>query len=446
MNLIEDLRWRGLVAQSTDEAALLESLKKPITLYIGFDPTAPSLHVGNLVVLLVLRRFQLAGHNPIALVGGATGLVGDPSGRNDERTLNSSEVVEEWVSRIRKQVSAFLDFDAKTNPALVVNNLDWTSPLSAIEFLRDIGKHFSVNQMLAKDSVSSRLEAGGISYTEFSYQVLQAYDYLELFRRNNCTLQLGGSDQWGNIVAGLDLIRRVEQGSAHALTVPLLAKADGTKFGKTAGGSVWLDPEMTSPYAFFQFWLNTEDKDVINFLKVFSFLSHEDIEALDIAHTANPGLREAHRALARELTTLVHGADTTSRVEAAARALFGQGELSELDEKTLAGALAELPRTVISKDAQIPTWVDLLASTGVVDSKSAARRIVKEGGAYLNNVKICATLFYDAARGIVKEGGAYLNNVKISGEDFAPQKSDFLCGKYAILRKGKRDLACVELV
>ncbi|TRZ71675.1 MAG: tyrosine--tRNA ligase [Streptomycetaceae bacterium] len=420
MNLIEDLRWRGLVAQSTDEAALLESMKKPITLYIGFDPTAPSLHVGNLVVLLVLRRFQLAGHNPIALVGGATGLVGDPSGRNDERTLNSSEVVEDWVSRIRNQVAAFLDFDAENNPALVVNNLDWTSPLSAIEFLRDIGKHFSVNQMLAKDSVSSRLEAGGISYTEFSYQVLQSYDYLELFRRNNCTLQLGGSDQWGNIVAGLDLIRRVEQGSAHALTVPLLAKADGTKFGKTAGGSVWLDPEMTSPYAFFQFWLNTEDKDVVNFLKVFSFLSHAEIDALEVGHTANPGLREAHRALARELTTLVHGADTTSRVEAAARALFGQGELSELDEKTLAGALAELPRTVISKDAQIPTWVDLLAATGVVDSKSAARRIVKEGG-------------------------AYLNNVKISGEDFAPQKSDFLCGKYAILRKGKRDLACVEL-
>ena len=420
MNLIEDLRWRGLVAQSTDEAALLESLKKPITLYIGFDPTAPSLHVGNLVVLLVLRRFQLAGHNPIALVGGATGLVGDPSGRNDERTLNSSEVVEDWVSRIRNQVAAFLDFDAENNPALVVNNLDWTSPLSAIEFLRDIGKHFSVNQMLAKDSVSSRLEAGGISYTEFSYQVLQSYDYLELFRRNNCTLQLGGSDQWGNIVAGLDLIRRVEQGSAHALTVPLLAKADGTKFGKTAGGSVWLDPEMTSPYAFFQFWLNTEDKDVVNFLKVFSFLSHAEIDALEVGHTANPGLREAHRALARELTTLVHGANTTSRVEAAARALFGQGELSELDEKTLAGALAELPRTVISKDAQIPTWVDLLAATGVVDSKSAARRIVKEGG-------------------------AYLNNVKISGEDFALQKSDFLCGKYAILRKGKRDLACVEL-
>ena len=421
MNLLEDLRWRGLLAQSTDEAALLESLKKPITLYVGFDPTAPSLHVGNLVVLLVLRRFQLAGHTPIALVGGATGLVGDPSGKNEERTLNSTEIVEGWVSRIRLQVSAFLDFNEDKNKAIVVNNLDWTSPLSAIEFLRDIGKHFSVNQMLSKDSVSARLEAGGISYTEFSYQVLQSYDFLELFRRNNCTLQLGGSDQWGNIVAGLDLIRRVEQGSGHALTVPLLTKADGTKFGKTAGGSVWLDPAMTSPYAFFQYWLNTDDKDVINFLKVFSFKSHEEITALEIAHKENPGLREAHRALARELTALVHSQATTDRVEAAAKALFGQGDLTELDEETLAGALAELPRTTVAKNEAIPTWVDLLAATGVVDSKSAARRIVKEGG-------------------------AYLNNEKISGEDFAPQKSDFLCGKYAVLRKGKRDLAAVELI
>ena len=421
MNLLEDLRWRGLLAQSTDEAALLESLKKPITLYVGFDPTAPSLHVGNLVVLLVLRRFQLAGHTPIALVGGATGLVGDPSGKNEERTLNSTEIVEGWVNRIRTQVSAFLDFSEARNKAIVVNNLDWTSPLSAIEFLRDIGKHFSVNQMLSKDSVSARLEAGGISYTEFSYQVLQSYDFLELFRRNNCTLQLGGSDQWGNIVAGLDLIRRVEQGSGHALTVPLLTKADGTKFGKTAGGSVWLDPTMTSPYAFFQYWLNTDDKDVINFLKVFSFKSHEEITALENAHKENPGLREAHRALARELTALVHSQATTDRVEAAAKALFGQGDLTELDEETLAGALAELPRTTVSKNEAIPTWVDLLAATGVVDSKSAARRIVKEGG-------------------------AYLNNEKISGEDFAPQKSDFLCGKYAVLRKGKRDLAAVELV
>ena len=421
MNLLEDLRWRGLLAQSTDEAALLESLKKPITLYVGFDPTAPSLHVGNLVVLLVLRRFQLAGHTPIALVGGATGLVGDPSGKNEERTLNSTEIVEGWVNRIGTQVSAFLDFSEAKNKAIVVNNLDWTSPLSAIEFLRDIGKHFSVNQMLSKDSVSARLEAGGISYTEFSYQVLQSYDFLELYRRNNCTLQLGGSDQWGNIVAGLDLIRRVEQGSAHALTVPLLTKADGTKFGKTAGGSVWLDPAMTSPYAFFQYWLNTDDKDVINFLKVFSFKSHEEITTLENAHAENPGLREAHRALARELTALVHSQATTDRVEAAAKALFGQGDLTELDEETLAGALAELPRTTVSKNAAIPTWVDLLAATGVVDSKSAARRIVKEGG-------------------------AYLNNEKISGEDFAPQKSDFLCGKYAVLRKGKRDLAAVELI
>ena len=421
MNLLEDLRWRGLLAQSTDEAALLESLKKPITLYVGFDPTAPSLHVGNLVVLLVLRRFQLAGHTPIALVGGATGLVGDPSGRNEERTLNSTEIVEGWVNRIRTQVSAFLDFSEANNKAIVVNNLDWTSPLSAIEFLRDIGKHFSVNQMLSKDSVSARLEAGGISYTEFSYQVLQSYDFLELYRRNNCTLQLGGSDQWGNIVAGLDLIRRVEQGSGHALTVPLLTKADGTKFGKTAGGSVWLDPAMTSPYAFFQYWLNTDDKDVINFLKVFSFKSQEEITALENAHKENPGLREAHRALARELTALVHSQATTDRVEAAAKALFGQGDLTELDEETLAGALAELPRTTVSKNDAIPTWVDLLAATGVVDSKSAARRIVKEGG-------------------------AYLNNEKISGEDFAPQKSDFLCGKYAVLRKGKRDLAAVELI
>jgi tyrosyl-tRNA synthetase len=421
MNLLEDLRWRGLLAQSTDEAALLEALRKPITLYVGFDPTAPSLHVGNLVVLLVLRRFQLAGHTPIALVGGATGLVGDPSGKNEERTLNNTEIVEGWVNRIRTQVSAFLDFNEAKNKAFVVNNLDWTSPLSAIEFLRDIGKHFSVNQMLSKDSVSARLEAGGISYTEFSYQVLQSYDFLELYRRNNCTLQLGGSDQWGNIVAGLDLIRRIEQGSGHALTVPLLTKADGTKFGKTAGGSVWLDPAMTSPYAFFQYWLNTDDKDVINFLKVFSFKSHAEITALENAHKENPGLREAHRALARELTALVHSQATTDRVEAAAKALFGQGDLTELDEETLAGALAELPRTTVAKGDAIPTWVDLLAATGVVDSKSAARRIVKEGG-------------------------AYLNNEKISGEDFAPAKSDFLCGKYAVLRKGKRDLAAVELI
>ena len=419
--LLEDLRWRGLLAQSTDEKELSAALHQPITLYVGFDPTAPSLHVGNLVVLLVLRRFQLAGHNPIALVGGATGLVGDPSGRNEERSLNSEEIVATWVNRIKVQVSKYLDFHAPNNPALVVNNLDWTAPLSAIEFLRDIGKHFSVNQMLAREAVSSRLESGGISYTEFSYQVLQSYDFLELFRRNNCTLQLGGSDQWGNIVAGLDLIRRVESGSGHALTVPLLTKADGTKFGKTAGGTIWLDPEMTSPYAFFQYWLNTDDSDVINFLKVFSFISHEEINILEKSHLENPGARQAHRELARELTSLVHSPDTSQRVESAARALFGQGELTDLDEATLASALAELPRTTIKASEVIPTWVDLLVAAGVVESKSAARRIVKEGG-------------------------AYLNNVKIAGEDFSLQKSDFLCGKYAVLRKGKRDLAAVELI
>jgi tyrosyl-tRNA synthetase len=420
-DLLDDLKWRGLIAQTTDEKALREALKKPITLYIGFDPTAPSIHVGNLVVLFVLRRFQLAGHKPLPLVGGATGLVGDPSGKNEERTLNTTDVVAQWVDRIKKQLSKFMDFDSKTNPAVMVNNLDWTAPMSAIEFLRDIGKHFSVNQMLSKDAVSARLEKDGISYTEFSYQVLQSMDYLELYRRHNCTLQIGGSDQWGNITAGLDLIRRVESGSAHALTVPLLTKADGTKFGKTAGGSVWLDPEMTSPYAFFQYWLNSDDKDVINFLKVFSFKSRAEIEVLEKSHNENPGAREAHRELARELTSLVHSPEIAQRVEDAARALFGQGDLTELDEATLAGALSELPRVQVKSGEEIPTWVDLLAATGVVDSKSAARRIVKEGGAYLNNEKVAA-------------------------EDFRLEKTHFLCGKYAVLRKGKRDLAAVELI
>ncbi len=420
-NLLDDLKWRGLVSQSTDEAALRESMKKPITLYIGFDPTAPSIHVGNLVVLLVLRRFQLAGHNPIPLVGGATGLVGDPSGKNEERSLNTTDTVELWVTRIRKQLEKFLDFETTANPAVMVNNLDWTAPMSAIDFLRDIGKHFSVNQMLAKDAVSSRLNKDGISYTEFSYQVLQSLDFLELYKRYNCTLQLGGSDQWGNITAGLDLIRRVEGGSGHAMTIPLLTKADGTKFGKTAGGAVWLDPEMTSPYAFFQYWLNSDDADVINFTKVFSFKTREEIEALALRHAENPGAREAHRELARELTSLVHSPEIAQRVEVAARALFGQADLAELDEATLASAIAELPRTTVSASEDLPAWTDLLAATGVVDSKSAARRIVKEGG-------------------------AYLNNEKVPSEDFRLEKSHFLCGKYALLRKGKRDIAAVELV
>ncbi len=420
--LLADLEWRGLIAQTTDREELTKDLNaKPVKFYIGFDPTAPSLHVGNLVVILVMRRFQLAGHLPIALVGGATGLVGDPSGRNEERALNDESIVEQWVGNIHLQLERFLDFKSAKNAAVMANNLDWTKPVSALEFLRDIGKHFSVNQMLAKDSVSSRLESGGISYTEFSYQVLQAFDYLELYRRDNCRLQLGGSDQWGNIVAGLDLIRKVESGSAHAFTIPLMAKSDGSKFGKTASGSVWLDAEMTSPYAFFQFWINTDDADVEKYLKVFSFKERSEIERLIETVKVNPGAREAQRELAREITSLVHGADQCAKVEAASLALFGQGDLSALDEKTLVAALSQLPKVSINKGDALPTWVDLLAATGVVDSKSAARRIVKENG-------------------------AYLNNEKITGEDFTPTKADLIHGRFLVLRKGKRDLASVELI
>ena len=419
--LLADLDWRGLIAQTTDRDALTRDLESgPISFYVGFDPTAASLHIGNLAVICTMRRFQLAGHKPIPLVGGATGLVGDPSGRNEERSLNDESVVVDWVNRIRKQLEQFLSFEG-ANSATMANNLDWTAPISALEFLRDIGKHFSVNQMLSKDSVSARLEGGGISYTEFSYQVLQALDYLELYRRQNCTLQMGGSDQWGNIVAGLDLIRKVEGGTGHALTIPLITKSDGNKFGKSVGGSVWLDPEMTSPYAFFQFWIGVEDADVEKLLKVFSFKSREEIEVLLVSLKENPGAREAHRALARELTSLVHGEHNAQQSEAAAKALFGQGELSELDEATLQSALSQLPRAEIKKEEIIPSWVDLLVATGVVDSKSAARRIVKEGG-------------------------AYLNNEKISGEDFVPSIASALYGRFLILRKGKRDQAAIELI
>ena len=418
--LLDDLTWRGSIAQSTDRAELEKYLSNPgASLYLGFDPTAPSLHIGNLVALTLLRRFQLAGYKPIALVGGATGLVGDPSGRSAERSLNEADLVADWVDRIRKQLEGFLDFTGK-NAAIMANNLDWTAPVSAIEFLRDIGKHFSVNQMLAKDSVASRLESGGISYTEFSYQVMQAFDYLELFRRHNCALQIGGSDQWGNIVAGVDLIRRVEAKSAHALTIPLLAKADGTKFGKTAEGAIWLDPTMTSAYALFQFFLNSDDRDVEQLLKTFSFKSRGELEALFESLKTNPGAREAHRELAREVTTLLHGADQAQKVEVAAKALFGQGEIRDLDIETLKSALAELPKTRIKRGKEIPSWVDLITSSGVVDSKSAARRVIKEGG-------------------------AYLNNEKITGEDFTPKSSDLLHGQFLLLRKGKRDLVAVEI-
>ena len=419
--LLADLQWRKSIAQTTDRSELASYLDGGSrSVYLGVDPTAPSMHLGNLVALTVLRRFQLAGHKPIALVGGATGLVGDPSGRNSERTLNDVEIVEKWVGKIRAQLEGFLDFSG-SNAAVMANNLDWTAPVSALQFLRDIGKHFSVNQMLARESVSARLEAGGISYTEFSYQVLQAFDFLELYRRNDCALQIGGSDQWCNIVAGVDLIRRVESKTAHALTIPLMEKSDGTKFGKTASGAIWLDPEMTSPYAFFQFFLNSDDRDVENLLRSFSFKSHEELEALFDSLKTNPGAREAHRALAREVTSLIHGESQTHKVENAAKALFGQSEIRELDLETLASALGELPRATIAKGAPIPTWVDLIVASGVVDSKSAARRVIKEGG-------------------------AYINNEKIAGEDFAPSLEHLLHGRFIVLRKGKRDLAAVEVV
>jgi tyrosyl-tRNA synthetase len=418
-DILDDLAWRGLIAQSTDIDALRAAMAEgPITVYCGFDPTAPSLHVGNLVPLLALTRLQRAGHRVVGLVGGATGLIGDPSGRSTERSLNSSDVVAEWVERIRVQVEKFIDFsDEKTG--ILVSNLDWTEGMSAIDFLRDVGKHFPVNRMLARESVSARLGGDGLSYTEFSYQILQANDYLELNRRHGCTLQIGGSDQWGNITAGTDLIRRVTGNHVHALTVPLITKADGTKFGKTAGGAVWLNPEMTSPYAFYQFWLNADDRDVVKFLKIYSFRSREEIEELEKASSERPAARAAQRALAQEFTTLLHGAEECDAVIAASAALFGQGSLEDLPARTLGEALAEVPR------AEVPglgaSIVDLLAESGLVNSKSEARRAVKEGG-------------------------AYLNNVKVTDETYVPSTDDLLHGRFLVLRRGKRSVGGVEIV
>lgn len=418
-DILDELEWRDVIAQTTDIDALRKALADgPITVYAGFDPTAPSLHVGNLATLLILTRFQRAGHRPIGLVGGATGLIGDPSGRSTERALNSSDIVAEWVSRIRVQVEKFLTFEEGPTGATLVSNLDWTAELSAIDFLRDIGKHFPVNRMLARESVSARLAGEGLSYTEFSYQILQANDYLELYRRHGCTLQLGGSDQWGNITAGVDLIRRVESAHVHALTGKLITKADGTKFGKTAGGAVWLDPALTSPYAFYQYWLNADDRDVVRFLKVFTFRTREEIEELEKAVAERPAARAAQRALAEDLTTLVHGADELARVIAASRALFGQGSLAELDARTLESALAEVPKAVVP--ALGASYVDLLAQSGLVESKSAARRAVKEGG-------------------------AYLNNTKITDEEYVPSAEDLLHGRFLVLRRGKKTVGGIEV-
>ncbi|GAA4831124.1 tyrosine--tRNA ligase [Actinomycetospora corticicola] len=419
-HILDDLAWRGLIAQSTDLDALRRDLDTgTVTLYSGIDPTAPSAHIGHLLQWLTLARFQRAGHRPIALVGGATGLIGDPK-PTSERTLNDRDVVAGWVDKIGAQLTPFLDFDGP-NAALLVNNLDWTEGMSALDFLRDLGKHFRVGRMLAKEAVSRRMESDeGISYAEFSYQILQSYDFLELYRRYGCTMQTGGSDQWGNLTAGIDLIHRVEGRSAHALGTPLITKADGSKFGKTESGTVWLDPTLTSPYAFYQFWINAEDAKVGEYLRAFTWLSHEEIEELERLTVEKPQARAAQRALAEAVTALVHGADEVGRVQAASQALFGRGELRELDAATLAAALAEVPSTTVPRGDD-PTIVDLLVGTGLAAGRGAARRTVAEGG-------------------------AYVNNVKVEAEDWTPAESDLLHGRWLVVRRGKRTTAGVELV
>jgi tyrosyl-tRNA synthetase len=420
--VLDDLVWRGLVADSTDLDALRSAAAAaPLTLYCGFDPTAPSLHMGNLLQILTVRRFQLAGHRPLALVGGATGLIGDPK-ETGERTLNEVDVVHAWVDRIRGQLERFLEFDGVPNAAVMVNNYDWTRGLSTLEFLRDVGKHFSVNRMLDREAVAARLAGAGISYTEFSYQLLQSYDYLQLFRQHGCTLQTGGSDQWGNIVAGVDLVRRVEGARVHALTTPLVTKTDGTKFGKTESGTVWLDPALTSPYAFFQFWVNTDDALAGPLLRMFSFRTHAEIEALEKSLHQRPQAREAQRALAEELTDLVHGAEERARVDAAARALFGQGDVSDLDAATLDAALTQAPHAVVSReewDAGL-TVVEALSRCGLVASKGAARRAIAEGG-------------------------ASVSNIRVSDEAAVLGESDLLQGRWILLRRGRRHIGGIRV-
>ncbi|MDE3724341.1 tyrosine--tRNA ligase [Nocardiopsis sp. N85] len=429
-DIIDELQWRGLIAQTTDLDVLRKAIADgPITLYCGFDPTAGSLHVGHLTQILTLARFQQAGHRPIALVGGGTGLIGDPK-PSAERRLNSTETVLGWVESLRGQLSAFLRFtpqdeNPRPNDAILADNAEWLSGINSIEFLRDVGKHFSVNQMLARETVKSRLDGEGMSYTEFSYVLLQSYDFVQLYRRFGCTLQTGGSDQWGNITAGLDLVRRMDgnepHGQAHALTTNLLTKADGTKFGKTETGTVWLDPESTSPYAFYQFWFNADDRDVIRYLKVFSFRSRSEIEDLERQTEERPQARAAQRALAEELTTLVHGADECRKVIDASLALFGRAELSELDGRTLEAALSEVPKTEVAGPvAELPTVADLFARSGLTPSKSAARRAIQEGG-------------------------AYVNNVKVTDVEARLTEADVLQGRFVVLRKGKRNIGGVVL-
>ncbi|MVA77035.1 tyrosine--tRNA ligase [Auraticoccus sp. F435] len=414
-NVLDELMWRGLVAQSTDEEALRAHLDEgPVTFYVGFDPTAPSIHMGNLVQLVVARHLQRAGHHPLILVGGSTGLIGDPK-QTAERTLNEPEVVAGWVERIQAQVGRFLRLDGEGG-ARLVNNLDWTASLSTLEFLRDVGKHFPVNRMLARDVVRNRLESG-ISYTEFSYVLLQSLDYRELFRRHGCTLQYGGSDQWGNITAGVELIRRSEGARVHALATPLLTKADGTKFGKTESGTVWLDPEMTSPYAFHQFFLNAEDAKVVEYLKVFSDRSRQEIDELARLTEAEPHRRAAQKALADDVTDLVHGTGAREEAVAAAGALFGRTELDDLSQDALAAAVQEVGAVPVGPE--LPGVAEAMELAGIVPSRSAARRAISEGG-------------------------AYVNNRKVTDPEARLGEQDLLHGRWVVLRRGRRTVGALS--
>ena len=412
--LLDELEWRGLLQDSTDPDELRKHLAGPITFYVGFDPTAASLHVGHLMQVVTARRLQLAGHRPLLLVGGATGQIGDPK-EAGERVLNPPEVVAEWVERIRRQLAPFVSYRGE-NAAVLVNNLDWTGEMSAVEFLRDVGKHFPVNRMLAREVVRARLESG-MSFTEFSYQLLQGNDFFELHRRHGCTLQFGGSDQWGNITAGVDYVRRRGAGPVHAFTTPLVTKADGTKFGKTEGGAVWLDPTLTSPYAFYQFWVNADDKDVNRYLRYFSFRPREELEELEKATAERPAARQAQRALATELTELVHGAEAMSQVVEASQALFGRGSLASLDPSTLAAALTEAGLTRLTGD--LPPVVALLRESGLVSSANEARRTIAEGG-------------------------AYVNNERVTDPEAVVSEADLLHGRFLVLRRGKRTIAGIE--
>ena len=420
-DILDELSWRGLIAQSTDVDALRRDLESgPLTLYAGFDPTAPSLHAGNLVPLLMLTRFQRAGHRPIVLAGGATGMIGDPRDTG-ERTLNPLDTVADWAARIRGQLERFVDFDDGPTGAIVANNLDWTEDVPVLTFLRDVGKHFSINVMLNRETIRRRLDGEGLSYTEFSYLLLQSFDYQQLYRRYGCSLQLGGSDQWGNIIGGVELIRRTEGASVHALTTPLVTDSEGRKFGKsTGGGNVWLDPRMTSPYAWYQYFVNAGDADALRYLRLFTFLDRDEMAQLEQDTAEKPQVRAAQKRLAEEFTTLVHGAAETAQVVTASQALFGRGELAELASSTLDAAMAEAPTGQV-RLADSPTIVDLLVESGLADSRGAARRTVQEGG-------------------------AYVNNTKVTDEHWQPGTADLLHGRWLVVRRGKRNTAGISVL